>query len=183
MATLSRLVQGPLGVQFLSHYILKDTMATDGKGRTCLDSTVSLLVYLLSATGKRAEVVAELLEATGQEIDMDTLYMDERTFQAQHSVASTATTTTGSSSGSGGSTQPHRVSARTSVVAVTMLRLLQFPYRLGGPLVNARMLPETFLFDGQRLSHLRDLVDVISVQVQRREREKKNEIAIERTRE
>ena len=166
VATLSRIVQGTIGVQFLSHFILKDIMATDGRGRSCLDSTVSLLVFLLAPTAKRAELVAEILEATGQEVDLDTLYMDERVFQAEHGVAAaTSVRSSSSSSGSGGGTHNPRVSARTSVIAVTMLRLLQFPYRLGGPSANARMLPETFVFDGQRLSHLRDLVDIISVQV------------------
>ena len=172
VATLSRIVQGTIGVQFLSHYILKDIMATDGRGRSCLDSTVSLLVFLLAPSAKRAEMVAEILEATGQEVDMETLYMDERVFQAEHSVAtnsavgsSSSSSGSGSGSGSGGGTLNPMVSARTSVIAVTMLRLLQFPYRLGGPSANARMLPETFVFDGQRLSQLRDLVDIISVQV------------------
>ena len=167
VATLSRIVQGTIGVQFLSHYILKDIMATDGRGRSCLDSTVSLLVFLLAPSAKRAEMVAEILEATGQEVDMNTLYMDERVFQAEHSVATNSAvgSSSGSGSGSGGGTLNPMVSARTSVIAVTMLRLLQFPYRLGGPSANARMLPETFVFDGQRLSQLRDLVDIISVQV------------------
>ena len=164
VATLSRIVQGTIGVQFLSHFILKDIMATDGRGRSCLDSTVSLLVFLLAPTAKRAELVAEILEATGQEVDLDTLYMDERVFQAEHGVAAVSSVRSSSSSSGGGTHNP-RVSARTSVIAVTMLRLLQFPYRLGGPSANARMLPETFVFDGQRLSHLRDLVDIISVQV------------------
>ena len=58
-----------------------------------------------------------------------------------------------------------RTSIKLAITALSMLRLLQLPVRLTSPFVKAQVLPETFLFDGQRLSFFRDLVDIISVQV------------------
>jgi hypothetical protein len=138
-----------------------------------LDNTMSLLVSLLSPTQRHAEVIAEVLEATGETLNIrdlsysngnmtsdtgtDTqLSMNSSTVSAPEGSVplSTPVAATGS-----------RTSINVAIIALSMLRLLQLPVRLTSPVVKAQVLPETFLFDGQRLSFFRDLVDIISVQV------------------
>lgn len=144
-----------------------------------LDNTMSLLVSLLSPTQRHAEVIAEVLEATGETLNIrDLSYSNgnmisdagtdtRREIDAQLSMNSSAVTapeghvplsTPVASTGT-------RTSINLAVIALSMLRLLQLPVRLTSPFVKAQVLPETFLFDGQRLSFFRDLVDIISVQV------------------
>ena len=146
-----------------------------------LDNTMSLLVSLLNPSQRHAEVIAEVLEATGETLNIrDLSYSNSnmtfdigtggdtrREMDTQLSINSLAVTapeghiplsTPVASTAS-------RTSINLAVIALSMLRLLQLPVRLTSPFVKAQVLPETFLFDGQRLSFFRDLVDIISVQV------------------
>jgi hypothetical protein len=126
-----------------------------GRGAS-LDNTMSLLVSLLCPVQRQGEVTAELLEATGETVDLKDL--GRHTPTPTPSAAVSASPSTSNSTGS-------KVSVRKAVVAISMLRLLQLPVRLTSPSARAQVLPETFLFDGPRLSVFRDLVDIISVQV------------------
>ena len=146
-----------------------------------LDNTMSLLVSLLNPSQRHAEVIAEVLEATGETLNIrDLSYSNSnmtfdigtggdtrREMDTQLSINSLAVTapeghiplsTPVASTAS-------RTSINLAVIALSMLRLLQLPVRLTSHFVKAQVLPETFLFDGQRLSFFRDLVDIISVQV------------------
>lgn len=132
-----------------------------GRGAS-LDNTMSLLVSLLCPVQRQGEVIAELLEATGETVDLKDL--------GRHTPATESTTTLAPASSSTASAPPNtssKVSVRKALVAISMLRLLQLPVRLTSPSARAQVLPETFLFDGPRLSIFRDLVDIISVQVRR----------------
>ena len=170
MATLSPLLRGPQGAAFLSQSIVRGLLSPLGPQEgASLDSTVSLLVFTIAPPQKRAEVMAEILEATGEVFDVDSLGRDatqESVILSLPNSAATATVTVAptaaANSSSGSST---KVSANTAAVAVSVLRLLQLPIRLASASARAQVLPETFLFDGQRLSALRDLIDIISVQV------------------
>lgn len=139
-----------------------------------LDNTVSLLVSILSPVQKQKEVAAELLEATGEALDINdlgivtsapssTVPRDET--NALPTAASTPTVTVAPTVTASSSSSSVKVGINTAVTAVCMLRLLQLPVRLNSPSARALVLPETFCFDGQRLSLLRDLVDILSVQV------------------
>ena len=109
------------------------------------------------AEAKKRGADAILISGMGSEI---TGYQrnSATTATATVTVAPTAATNSSSSSST-------KVSANTAAVAVSVLRLLQLPIRLASSSARAQVLPETFLFDGQRLSALRDLIDIISVQV------------------
>ena len=132
-------------------------------------------------------MIAELLEATGETLDIRGLSgesnssgnmtsgMDASTeTNALPPINSSATSSPSLNQNQNvpvltpavPSTAPGpRTSIKLAVTALSMLRLLQLPVRLTSPFVKAQVLPETFLFDGQRLSFFRDLVDIISVQV------------------
>ena len=145
-----------------------------------LDNTMSLLVSILSPMQRHAEVIAELLEATGEILNLTDLNRDSNSSSSSSSSSSMISgmdasrgveMNTLSSCGEHlalstpvASTSP-RTSIKVAVIALSMLRLLQLPVRLTSPFVKTQVLPETFLFDGQRLSFFRDLVDIISVQV------------------
>ena len=150
-----------------------------------LDNAMSLLVSMLSPIQKHAEVIAELLEATGETLDIRGLSGESNsngsgnmTSGMDASTETIALPPINSSAISSlnqnqnvplltpavPSTGP-RTSIKLAITALSMLRLLQLPVRLTSPFVKAQVLPETFLFDGQRLSFFRDLVDIISVQV------------------
>ena len=140
-----------------------------------LDNTVSLLVSILSPLQKQREVAAELMDSTGEALDINdlgivttspsstALSVESNASSTPTPTAAPAVTVTASSSSSSGL----KVGINTAVIAVCMLRLLQLPVRLNSPSARALVLPETFCFDGQRLSLLRDLVDILSVQVLR----------------
>jgi hypothetical protein len=158
VTTLAPLLRSPLGPSYLSHRIMQSLLSSGtmpGRGAS-LDNTMSLLVSLLCPVQRQGEVTAELLEATGETVDLKDL--GRHTPTPTPSAAVSASPSTSNSTGS-------KVSVRKAVVAISMLRLLQLPVRLTSPSARAQVLPETFLFDGPRLSVFRDLVDIISVQV------------------
>ena len=136
-----------------------------------LDNTMSLLVSLLSPTQRHAEVIAEVLEATGETLNIrDLSYSNSNMTSDTGSQLSMNSSAVSAPEGSVPLSTPvaatgPRTSINVAVIALSMLRLLQLPVRLTSPFVKAQVLPETFLFDGQRLSSFRDLVDIISVQV------------------
>lgn len=137
-----------------------------------LDNTMSLLVSLLSPTQRHAEVIAEVLEATGETLNIRDLSYSNGNMTSDTGTDTQLSMNSSAVSAPEGSVPLSTVAAtgpRTSinvaVIALSMLRLLQLPVRLTSPFVKAQVLPETFLFDGQRLSSFRDLVDIISVQV------------------
>lgn len=169
MATLSPLLRGPQGAAFLSQSIVRGLLSPLGPQEgASLDSTVSLLVFTIAPPQKRAEVMAEILEATGEVFDVDSLGRDatqESVILSLPNSAATATVTVAPTAAANSSSSSTKVSANTAAVAVSVLRLLQLPIRLASASARAQVLPETFLFDGQRLSALRDLIDIISVQV------------------
>ena len=169
MATLSPLLRGPQGAAFLSQSIVRGLLSPLGPQEgASLDSTVSLLVFTIAPPQKRAEVMAEILEATGEVFDVDSLGRDatqESVILSLPNSAATATVTVAPTAAANSSSSSTKVSANTAAVAVSVLRLLQLPIRLASSSARAQVLPETFLFDGQRLSALRDLIDIISVQV------------------
>jgi hypothetical protein len=140
-----------------------------------LDNTMSLLVSLLSPTQRHAEVIAEVLEATGETLNIRDLSYSNGNMTSD--TVTDADTQLSMNSSAVSAPEGHvplstpvaatgpRTSINVAVIALSMLRLLQLPVRLTSPFVKAQVLPETFLFDGQRLSFFRDLVDIISVQV------------------
>jgi hypothetical protein len=158
VTTLAPLLRSPLGPSYLSHRIMQSLLSSGtmpGRGAS-LDNTMSLLVSLLCPVQRQGEVTAELLEATGETVNLKDI--------GRHTPIAAPTPSAVGSTPPNTSTSS-KVSVRKAVVAISMLRLLQLPVRLTSPSARAQVLPETFLFDGPRLSVFRDLVDIISVQV------------------
>jgi len=159
------------GPAYLSHHILTSLL---GRG-IYLDSTLSVLASCLADKEKKRETEGEVGEALGRVFDIVSL---GKSANASTDSADTSGRTVGETISAYFSPPPATVPSEsavstkssidissTAVVALSFIRLLQLPIRLNSPsAVRAQVLPETLLFDGQRLSLLRDLVDVISVQ-------------------